>query len=367
MWLVAALAPAWAELTRADEPPQRLPPADVPVADLLTSQPISPAPAYSGPPAIIDGPPRLPAAGAEALPGPEISPGVGPEELVPFPESPLGEVLADDEYYLAPQKLSPYKSGFFQKLSLSAAWIGNASDADNLGITEIETFLTVALPAPIKEWPILITPGYNMYFLAGPGVTDLPPRLNTAYVDFMWVPKPFARTTLVVAVAPSVFSDFESNDAQMFRVTGKGLVLYDWIPDKLQFVAGVLYLNRDNIRLLPAGGLIWTPTDGQRYELIFPKPKLGVRLNVGLGYEDWVYGTAEFGGNTWSIVRDSGLQDQVTYIDYRILTGYERKLNGGAGYRLEAGYVFGRSITFKSEIGDFDPQSTFILRGGITY
>jgi len=57
----------------------------------------------------------------------------------------------------------------------------------------------------------------------------------------------------------------------------------------------------------------------------------------------------------------------VTYIDYRILIGFERKLDGGAGYRLEAGYVFGRSISFTSGNGDFQRQDTFMLRGGITY
>ncbi|MDX1943896.1 MAG: hypothetical protein SFU86_00700 [Pirellulaceae bacterium] len=372
-WLVAALVPL-EFANAAEDVPRRLPALE----NSTTAAPLATSPAYAGPPAIIDGPPpeRLPPAdpAPSGMPqlepslSPEIAPGIGPEELQPFEGSPLGPGLTEEELLFAtPQKINPYKSGFFQKLSLSAAWIGNGNDPDNLGITEIETFLTVALPAPIKEWPVLITPGYNMYLLSGPGVTDLPPRLNTAYLDVMWLPKPFSRTTLVLAVAPSVFSDFESNDADMFRLTGKALVLYDWFPDKLQFVFGLLYLNRDNVRILPAGGAIWTPNDDFRFELIFPKPKLGARVNVGLGYEDWVYGTAEFGGNTWSIVRDTGLQDQVTYIDYRILGGYERKLNGGAGYRLEAGYVFGRSITFQSGIGDFDPQSSFILRGGLTY
>ena len=93
---------------------------------------------------------------------------------------------------------------------------------------------------------------------------------------------------------------------------------------------------------MPAGGFIWTPTDWSRLELIFPKPKLAQRVNVGPGFEDWIYTTAEFGGNTWPIVRTTGERDNLTYIDYRLLVGVERKLQGGAGYRLEAGYVFGR-------------------------
>ena len=92
-----------------------------------------------------------------------------------------------------------------------------------------------------------------------------------------------------------------------------------------------------------------------------------MRFNVGEGFEDWLFTTAEFGGNTWPIVRTGGVDDEVTYNDYRILVGFERKLDGGAGYRLEAGYVFGRSIEFTSGQGDFDPQNTFLLRGGIVW
>ena len=100
---------------------------------------------------------------------------------------------------------------------------------------------------------------------------------------------------------------------------------------------------------------------------MFPKPKLAVRWNIGQGFEDWIFTTAEFGGNTWPIVRASGLTDNLTYIDYRLIVGFERKLNGGAGYRLEGGYVFGRNVTFTSGVGDFDPQNTILIRGGITF
>ena len=359
------------------EAPRRLPAPEIPL-EVLKAQPES-TPAqrnategvpYSGPPASIDGPERLPSA-LEIAPGQELPPGITAEDLVPFADSPIGPIMPGEDYsgdyYVVPQQLTAYKSGFFQKLSLSAAWFGNSGDPEDLGATEIETFLTVALPAPIKEWPLLITPGYNVAYLAGPGVTDLPPRLHFAYVEFAWVPEFIHRYRFYLAVAPSVLSDFESNDADAFRVTGKGLVLFNWIPGVLELRAGVLYLNRDNIRLLPAGGVIWTPNDWMEYELFFPKPKASVRFNVGEGFEDWLFTTAEFGGNTWSIERASGAHDKVTYLDYRILGGVERRLNGGAGFRLEAGYVFGRSIEFESGDGNFDPKSTVLIRGAIVF
>jgi len=326
-----------------------------------------PVPRYLGPPPGIDGPEVLVTPGS--MPRTILPPGeITPEFVVPDESLPGGtilDVLPDDEWLLdPPQKLSAYKSGFFQKLSLAATWMGNSSDPADLGLTEFETFVQVGLPAPIIEWPLLVTPGFNLTMIDGPTVTDLPPRLYLAYVDLMWLPQIVRGYTLLLSVVPSVFSDF---DAHEFRLTGKSLLIVDIVPERLQFVGGVLYLNRDNIRLLPAGGFIWSPADWTRFELIFPKPKLAVRINIGPGFEDWIYTTAEFGGNTFPIIRTGGEQDNVTYNDYRILTGFERKLDGGAGYRLEAGYVFGRTITFTSGRGDFDPQHTLMLRGGITY
>jgi hypothetical protein len=325
---------------------------------------IPPRPSYAGPPPTIDGP-EIIVPPSDRTSQPIILPEGEFEEPLALPGGSIVDTLPPD-WLLEPhpQKLSAYKNGFFQKLSLQADWLGNEGDSRDLGITEIETYVQVGLPAPIKEWPLLVTPGFNMAMIRGPTVTDLPSRLYLAYVDLMWLPQIVKGYTLLLSVVPSIFGDFE---AHQFRLTGKSLLIVDLMPDRLQFVGGVLYLNRENIRLLPAGGFIWTPTDWTRLELIFPKPKLAARWHIGPGFEDWVYTTAEFGGNTWPIFRTGGQPDNVTYIDYRILVGFERKLEGGAGYRLEGGYVFGRSIAFTSGRGDFDPQDTFMLRGGITY
>jgi hypothetical protein len=359
VWVAGtALLPFITSLALAQQRPRTLPSPDVP---LKLAPPASQLRPYLGPPLGIDGP--------ETLPPGRTSPLDSNAPEIALDESPLLDELFDDSLLAPPQKLSPYKDSFFQKLSLGAAWMGNSSDPQDLGLTEVETFAQVGLPAPIIEWPLLVTAGFNLTLIDGPTVTDLPPRLYLASVDLMWLPQIVRGYTLLISVVPSVFGDFE---AEQFRLTGKGLLIVDLLPERLQFVGGLLYLNRDNIRLLPAGGLIWSPAPWTRFELIFPKPKLAVRFNVGLGYEDWLFTTAEFGGNTWPIIRGgsvpgSEVQDNVTYNDYRLLVGFERKLQGGAGYRLEAGYVFGRTITFTSGRGDFDPQDTFLLRGGIIY
>jgi hypothetical protein len=196
---------------------------------------------------------------------------------------------------------------------------------------------------------------------------DLPSRLYETYLDLLWVPRLSPRWTAIVGVAPSYYGDFRADDEEAFRITGKGLARYDWSPDRVQLLFGVLYLNRNDIRLLPAGGIIWTPNDAKRYELLFPKPKLAHRITLGDHYEDWLYLGAEFGGNSYAIERSSGLDDIVTYREYRVYLGLERKLNGGAGFRMEAGYAFGRRLEYESATPDVDVDDTALLRGGFTF
>lgn len=312
-------------------------------------------------------PPRTPirSAPSSTSPLPPLDPGEAFTPGVVYDES--LDPFADEEFLIAPQKLTSYRNTFFQKLSLQASYIGDGNHQEDLGFTELETYLTVAVPFPIVEWPLLITPYYQMRLLQGPLNTDLPPRLHDAYVDFMWVPQIVNRWLLILSVSPGIYSDFQKWQDDAFRITGKALVRYDYIPDRLQVIAGVLYLGRDNLMLLPAGGVIWTPTDDLRFELIFPTPKLAARFNVGQGFEDWAYFRAEYGGNTYAITRENGEEDKVTWQDIRLLLGVERKLNGGAGFRIEGGYVLGRRVDFVSNRGDFTAEDTWLVRGGVIF
>ena len=356
------------EATPKTKTPRRLPALPDPVP-------------YSGPPAEIDGPdspvvrpsaprtvPRTaPFEDAEALP---FTDGVLADQLQEYPDhGPIAmehPLLGDPVLRDGMTRLSSYRNGFFQKLSLTATWLPNGNDPQDFGFTEIDTFASFALPFPITAWPLVITPGYNMHMLSGPQSPDLPARLYDTYVDFMWLPTFVHRYTLLLAVTPGYYSDFQVGDADAFRITGKGLVIFDAIPDRLQLIGGVVYLGRDNLKLLPVGGAIWTPTDYLRLELIFPKPKAAVCVNAGVGFQDWIYTTAEYGGNTYAIQRSSGAHDKVTLQDYRILLGLERKLNGGTGYSVETGFVFGRQVDYLSG-GGFNPGNTFLLRAGVVF
>lgn len=261
--------------------------------------------------------------------------------------------------------LSTSKPGVLQRVALTTSWMGRGG-AGGLGIAETELYATFGFPFPTRDSPLLITPGYEVRFLDGPSTTDLPSRLHDAYVSFRWMRKIGDRWGVDVAVSPGVHSDFDQWNGEALRITGHGIVSLDTTPTT-KWVLGVVYLDRDDVNMLPAAGLIWTPSPDHRYELLFPRPKLAWRWNCGESFEDWFYVAGEFGGGSWSVQRTSGVSDVVTLRDWRAVLGVQRKRDGGGDLRVEAAWVFSREVEYASGVGDFQPDSALMLRCAIAY
>lgn len=281
--------------------------------------------------------------------------------------SPESEPLdPGDVLTLETGRLASHRNGFFQKFSVTGAWL-SGSGQDKLGIVETRSFVTVAVPLPTRDFPLLITPGFDVTSLDGPAWPDLPPQLYDAYLDLMWLPKLSDRWLGILSVAPGVYSDFDATQDDAIRIKGKGLVRYEWVPGRVQLLAGVLYLHRFSVNLLPAGGIVWDPDDDWHLELVFPRPQVAYRLTASTLHEDWFYVAGEFGGDTYSIRRGPDEWDMLELLDWRIFAGLERKAPGGGSLRFEAGYVFGRDIQFASGQGDRRLTDTVLIRAGFDY
>ena len=183
-----------------------------------------------------------------------------------------------------------------------------------------------ALPLPSRDFPLLVTSGFDATPLDGPVSPDLPPIVYDAYLDFMWLPKLSDRWMGILAVTPGVYSDFDALQNDAYRTKAKALLRYDWVPDRVQVLVGVLYLNRFTFNWLPAGGIIWDPHDDVHLEIVFPRPKFAYRFTASALHEDWAYVAGEFGGDTYSI--RSGAEetwDMIEIVDWRVFAGIERK------------------------------------------
>ncbi|MCG8449660.1 MAG: DUF6268 family outer membrane beta-barrel protein [Pirellulales bacterium] len=269
-----------------------------------------------------------------------------------------------------PQLPPGVRDGVFQKMFFTGAWMPQL-EGDSLGWSDLELGVVFGFPLFRRETPLLVTPRFAIHFLEGPVTPDLPGQVYDAEVEFRHLRKfgqgPWA---MIAAVSLGHYSDFESNDADAFRVMGQAFAVYEAVPGK-KWVLGVVYLNREDLALIPAAGLIYQPNPNIKLEAILPRPRIAWRLpgySPQPGDERWLYLGGEFGGGVWSIRRPLTLtQDVLTYNDYRALIGCERKIIGGLSRRFEAGYVFGRELQFSSATPDVTLDDSFFLRMGLTY
>ena len=66
---------------------------------------------------------------------------------------------------------------------------------------------------------------------------------------------------------------------------------------------GVWYLNRVEYKLLPTCGVVWSPNDNVRFDILFPNPKYSQRLTAMGDTEWWWYLSGVYGGDAWTIRR----------------------------------------------------------------
>ena len=306
--------------------------------------------------------------GYEPIYTPYPAGGPPPGSVVTLPEEmpmllPPVDGMAPEE-----RKISDFKDTFFQKASITATWL-DRGDLNNIGINELETFLTVAIPAPTKKAPLMISPNFAVRNLDGPGgagIPSLPAQLYDAFVEFRWLTMWTEKLGIELALIPGIYSDFERWDSDALRIKGRVATLYKRTPEK-SLILGLTYLDREDFNFLPIVGVLWTPNDCWRYELVFPTPKVAWRFDYGPDWDDWLYVAGEFGGDTYSIELVPGTQDVLTYRDIRVRVGVERKRDGGGGRHFEIGYAFGRTFEFTSGLPDFEPDGTVMVRGGVAY
>lgn len=269
-------------------------------------------------------------------------------------------------FSLTPTYIPPgAKSGSLQQALLRATYLPRLG-TDGFGMTDVVKQFTFAVPPFIAGSPILITPAATTHFLDGPATVALPDEVYSFELEFRYMKQATKRFGFDLAAAPSYFGDLKNDSHQAWRVTGRALGAFDWTPT-LKLVAGALILGRSDYPALPAGGVIWKPSDEQRYEFIFPRPKFARRIHVDCDREQWLYVMGEFGGNTWAYDRPNDIADKFTYSDYRLNFGWQHVAPGGLNGRLELGWVFHREITLLSGLPGSTPPDTFLIRGELSY
>lgn len=261
---------------------------------------------------------------------------------------------------------------FLQEVRLRTTWIpGNGANA--LDLTEVESSASFAIPIIYDQAPLIVSPGFGLHLLSGPVTqppdnADLPGSVYDAFLDFSWRPQFTPWLGANLGIRPGVYTDFSTFNTNSIRFPGRGLAVITLTPT-LQILAGVVYLDRVKIKLLPAGGVIWTPNADTRWEIVFPNPKLASRLTTLPSAELWWYVAGEYGGGSWTIERDpGGFSDQFDYNDIRVMLGLETVGNSRLRAFMEAGYLFNRELVYRSgSPAQFDLTNAFMLRAGLAF
>ena len=291
-----------------------------------------------------------------------------------------GPSWSDGFFAWPSQAWTRLRNDFFPRLlerpRFRHTFIGGGNNLDDMQIHDSEVATTLTVPNFLfTTQPIRVSPGFVFHFWDGPSSSlgtllvpvDMPSRAFSAYLSSDYT-TPWNRTLgFEFNFTVGLYTDFKHTDSDSVRFTGVGL---GWlrISPTTTFKIGVEYLDRLNIKLLPAGGFFLQPSPDVRFNVYFPRPKLAHRVpNVG-NYEVWVYLGGEYGGGSWTIERASGLDDQVDINDVRVFAGVEWMGPRNVTGFVEGGYVFERELVYRSTGNVEIPlDDSYMLRAGIAF
>ena len=259
-----------------------------------------------------------------------------------------------------------HRNGFVQGVQVSYGSIGD-DPSTGIVVRTVDTSASFAIPLGSMDNVISITPYFRADLLDAAAIFDVPDSLYDTGVKMFWRRPISERLGSMILVTPSVRSDFQTGD-NAFRLFGLGLLTWQWVPKTLSVSGGVVYTGRHDYPVLPAMGLLWTPSPLWKYDIQFPSPRISYRLaKSGSEHETWGYVSGVFGGNTWAVKRTGGVADELTLSDLRLVFGLEHLQPQNRSVFVEAGYVFNRSIEYTNTGFQQDLDAAMMLRMGVAF
>ncbi len=263
-------------------------------------------------------------------------------------------------------ELSRFKKQALQSVFVSGGGVF-AVDEQDLDSSFLELGIGSGIPLGSFDNILGVTPRIRIDWIDAAPSFDVPERLYEFELQFFYRRPLSNRLSFMTIVSPSIRSDLSTGD-RAFRVFALGLLNWERIPDCLTLSGGVVMLGRADLPVLPAVGLLWKPNRRTEFDLRFPLTKLSHRIaKRGRESEMWVYGSGGLGGNTWAVTRQSGLTDELSLRDYRLMVGWERRVDGGGGCFAEIGLAVGRRLEYEQSELEIDLSDAAIVAAGWRY
>ena len=281
-----------------------------------------------------------------------------------------------------PQQNSTFQQTMrlYQGARGSWGYLAGNGQGTSVAVNELDTTATFAMPffensqANINHAPLLITPGFGLQLWDGPQTTstmlaDLPPNTYDVFIDTAWNPQFTPLFGAELGLRLGIFTNWNVFVFQSWRLMGRAIGTLNLTPT-MQGILGIVYLDRNQVKLLPAVGITWTPDADSRYDIFFPAPRATRRITNAGRHSVWWYVAGEYGGGAWTFRRQAGQISPFDYNDIRITLGTEMIPLAGRGMsgNFEVGYVFYRQLYFVDGPPQIqDLNSTIMFRLGLAY
>jgi len=272
-----------------------------------------------------------------------------------------------------------------QDVRIRHSWQHGNNSTNQMDINDAELGTTLNWPNFLFSGrPLQVSPVFIFHFWDGPNTdpvafpTDLPSRAYSGYLDFAWNPMVTPHFGGEVDVSFGVFTDFDTFTSNSLRTQGTGVFVLHLTPS-VTIKGGITYLDRVDIKLLPAAGVLWQPDPNTRFDIFFPRPKLAKYLWTVGNTPVWGYISGEYGGGSWTVARGdpaNPIKGRVDINDFRVGGGLEWTHQCGLSAFFEVGYVFERELYFENAVPFPAPvglsnrhplRDTIMLRGGLVY
>lgn len=203
---------------------------------------------------------------------------------------------------------------------------------------------------------------------ANPPTADLPGGAYRFGLDMVLRSPTTGGWTYELGFNPAIATDFRDNLSSNAWLFDAHAVAFWQMTPKWMWAIGAIYWDRVNDIVIPYAGAVWTPNDIWEFRLVFPKPRISVFLGTPWGIPTWLYAAGEYHVEAYQVKpRQFATNTRVQFADWRTTGGF-RWETGWLTSFIEAGYIFGRQVTYEGPaFTDYDINSGFIARAGFRY
>ena len=307
---------------------------------------------------------------------------------------PTGQVVEENDVrsdprvdYSLPQPLPPTESISFApakegmspdlrklmrpRFDLGVEWLPETS---GVAIGSYDARVTVPTFPIFGPPPPMIMAGFSFTDLHAPASFDLPSSLYDVSLGITGMRKLNDRWMVRWMISSAFASDWENTSSEAWQFRGGVFGIWQ-CSETWQITVGALATGRNDLPALPAAGAIWQASERVRVDLMMPRPRVNLMVADLGSRQHWVYAGGGLDGGTWAYERASGIDDMVTYREWRLVLGWESKPPGrfggpptpGVTVGTEIGYVIGRTFEFDTDVADIEPDDALLLRASIKF